>query len=701
MANAHMSSAAAALAGVAPAAPASAGKAMATPDETLFGALVEAPRPEAAVSPDGDQSISDAQSVDRPELAADVEIAAAPVAIADRSDTAANTGEQATPTPMAFEDASARPSDLSPIQPSTDIPSGGQTAWPLPGAEVDGQAPAAPAAETNAQPQPQPHAAAALPSAAPNDAENGSANMPAPQPAPEGTAHAASARLDPARETSQPSPEAPAPKPAVAKTPELAPADGDANGSPRAEGPALAVARSNVDVTDAGSEAPARDRPTPPAMPEARDAARPMPLERDQALTARDEIDAPTRPATERHEAPQQTDANRPPEPALTDPASAGHIASRTGGDTSVGEVEQRTNEFHAASRAVGASTAPDEPARQLADRPTPPTRATPDARPEPTAGRQAEPMERTPRPTRGPDAPAHPDVKTPKTDSAESIAPRPTTSPEAQPQAKAPEQALQAEQASERPDRYGAKSARPQSDDHAAAPSRSEGAPDASRATPAQPALETISTAADLPKPETIERAPQARTAPLMTAQAEAATAPDPAALAADPLERAEAALDRAGQPAKLAAHRFHAAMAHQTPTGQVAFSIAQSAADAAERIRIQMFPRELGEVEVMMDVQEDRRTEVVVRAERAETMELLQKDARELQRVLQAAGLDVAYDDLSFELGGHGADGEGDHKSGADSDRADADDSADARLIAHTNRWRAVTPGGVDLVA
>lgn len=153
-------------------------------------------------------------------------------------------------------------------------------------------------------------------------------------------------------------------------------------------------------------------------------------------------------------------------------------------------------------------------------------------------------------------------------------------------------------------------------------------------------------------------------------------------------------------------AARNFASVMAQQPAASQVAFAIARSAGDAPDRIRVNLFPDEMGQVEVLMDVHEDRRTDVVVRAERPETVELLQRDARELQRALQLAGLDVGSNNLSFEQGETGGP---DWKAENDEFGAKSDEHGDEDFDGENKdafapappRWRAVTPGGVDMVA
>jgi|GEM_PF-5212887 len=189
-----------------------------------------------------------------------------------------------------------------------------------------------------------------------------------------------------------------------------------------------------------------------------------------------------------------------------------------------------------------------------------------------------------------------------------------------------------------------------------------------------------------------TAEQDPSRQAAPILSAGTDSLEASDPLGARID-------------QSAYAASRRFAAAMSQQAPTAQVAFTIARGVHEATDRIRMHLYPRELGEVEVRLDVQEERRAEVVIRAERAETVELLQRDARELQRALQAAGLDVDSGDLSFELGGGDADADRDGESqaagaGRDLGARDGDD-ADRFAPPPTHRWRMATPGGVDMLA
>lgn len=87
---------------------------------------------------------------------------------------------------------------------------------------------------------------------------------------------------------------------------------------------------------------------------------------------------------------------------------------------------------------------------------------------------------------------------------------------------------------------------------------------------------------------------------------------------------------------------------------TNQVAVQIQKAAAHGSDRINIQLKPAELGRVEVQMDVAKDGRVTAVISAERSETLDLLQRDARALQNALNDAGLRTDSDSLSFNLKG-----------------------------------------------
>ena len=83
-----------------------------------------------------------------------------------------------------------------------------------------------------------------------------------------------------------------------------------------------------------------------------------------------------------------------------------------------------------------------------------------------------------------------------------------------------------------------------------------------------------------------------------------------------------------------------------------QVAVQIQKAFGAGGDRISIQLKPAELGRVEVRLDVGKEGRVSAVITADRADTLDLLQRDARILQNALQDAGLQTDGNSLSFQL-------------------------------------------------
>ena len=87
-------------------------------------------------------------------------------------------------------------------------------------------------------------------------------------------------------------------------------------------------------------------------------------------------------------------------------------------------------------------------------------------------------------------------------------------------------------------------------------------------------------------------------------------------------------------------------------SPIAGLALEIAARAQAGHTRFEIRLDPPELGRVDVRLDV--DRHGQVTSRlvVERAETLDLLRRDAPELERALQQAGLKTSDDGLQFSL-------------------------------------------------
>ena len=90
-----------------------------------------------------------------------------------------------------------------------------------------------------------------------------------------------------------------------------------------------------------------------------------------------------------------------------------------------------------------------------------------------------------------------------------------------------------------------------------------------------------------------------------------------------------------------------------------QIAIVVTKAAQEGVDRITIKLQPPELGRIDVRLDVGVDGRIQAVFAAERSATVDILQRDVRELERALQNAGLSTDPGSLSFGLkqqSGHG---------------------------------------------
>jgi flagellar hook-length control protein FliK len=85
-----------------------------------------------------------------------------------------------------------------------------------------------------------------------------------------------------------------------------------------------------------------------------------------------------------------------------------------------------------------------------------------------------------------------------------------------------------------------------------------------------------------------------------------------------------------------------------------QVALGIQKSARDGGGSITLQLSPSELGRIHVKLDIDEEKNVRAAVSVERPATLDLLQRDAKALERALQDAGLKMDQGDLSFSLQG-----------------------------------------------
>jgi hypothetical protein len=104
------------------------------------------------------------------------------------------------------------------------------------------------------------------------------------------------------------------------------------------------------------------------------------------------------------------------------------------------------------------------------------------------------------------------------------------------------------------------------------------------------------------------------------------------------------------------------------QPASEQVAVQITRAVQQGADRLTINLKPASMGQISVELEVGPDNRLIAVVSAERPETLDLMQRDARALERALNDAGLKTDSGSLSFNLRGDGGNGHADGEGASD---------------------------------
>jgi hypothetical protein len=92
--------------------------------------------------------------------------------------------------------------------------------------------------------------------------------------------------------------------------------------------------------------------------------------------------------------------------------------------------------------------------------------------------------------------------------------------------------------------------------------------------------------------------------------------------------------------------------------PADQVVVRLQKAAGEGIDRLSFQLKPAHLGRVDIRMELGHDGRIQAVIAADRPDTLQLLQRDARVLQQALQDAGFRPDGGSLSFDLSGRGQD-------------------------------------------
>lgn len=92
--------------------------------------------------------------------------------------------------------------------------------------------------------------------------------------------------------------------------------------------------------------------------------------------------------------------------------------------------------------------------------------------------------------------------------------------------------------------------------------------------------------------------------------------------------------------------------AYAQHTPAAQVSLQILANVRHGDNIINIQLEPRELGKVDIVMELKADGKTDIVIRADNKDTLELLRADSSILEKSLNDAGIKTESGAINFNL-------------------------------------------------
>ena len=137
--------------------------------------------------------------------------------------------------------------------------------------------------------------------------------------------------------------------------------------------------------------------------------------------------------------------------------------------------------------------------------------------------------------------------------------------------------------------------------------------------------------------------------------------------------------------------------------PIGSVPIEIGLKALGGTNRFEIRLSPEDLGRIDVSLEIREDGEVKARLVVERPETLALLQRDARSLERALDQAGLKAGDGAIDMQLrdsgggrgeerGDGGRDGQGGRAAPPAPDRTQAPPPPPARTI-----WRGAA--GIDV--
>lgn len=127
-------------------------------------------------------------------------------------------------------------------------------------------------------------------------------------------------------------------------------------------------------------------------------------------------------------------------------------------------------------------------------------------------------------------------------------------------------------------------------------------------------------------------------------------ATEPKPEAQAAPQSQQQSARIDPAAAP-RLVQTGYQTSQ-QQLNLPQIAFELARQTSEGNTRFQIRLDPAELGRIDVQLEIDKAGQVNARLVVEKAETLDLMQRDQRGLEKALHQAGLDSSKTNLEFSL-------------------------------------------------
>lgn len=203
-------------------------------------------------------------------------------------------------------------------------------------------------------------------------------------------------------------------------------------------------------------------------------------------------------------------------------------------------------------------------------------------------------------------------------------------------------------------------------------------------------------------------ERSERTEAAPQANAQAAAAPTDAGAQPPASPgPQQHQGPLSFAGEVAQRVALQT-AAAGSAVPVNTLAVTIAARAAAGSTRFDLKLDPPELGRIDVTMTLDREGRVKSKIVVEKQETLELLQRDQRNLERALGSAGLNTTEGSVEFSLRDQssqgfardqGSEGRASGSSASGGGGSDAEQASSIQSNAVIYARLAAARGGVDI--